>query len=447
MFAQARSLGTSMIAAAQDLEKLMEGSRAAEAGAMLANQTIKNFMRIDDAGKTAEMIQKITGKANVAVKRDFRAGAFGFERTNDLDVVETERVSLQKLQSFGQGEGIINAVGRTHFMKWFYMGKDIEKHRVPKYRVNRFLQVPTPTTEEVIANSLAIHDVKDPYRKGQELVHKLTQRTPVDLRVPPDTMITALQAESMRIGPHVSAEARGIRLYMAARAQLLAEDAQMSQQEASGGLILEGEDEELDGATTATRETSPAEQPVAMDMGPEDDLLAGVLGFATPFQRKPTEILGLDQAIVLDAAPVASPLSLDPFEALVQTPGQGAALTRVAQLQRDASISRVLPTEGGAAPAFVGAPDDWIALATGDAVEMVHAPRSSDDTVVGFTQATMDKVVVAEELLRSADPPAGARHVERVVAARITPVTRPESLKDEDDIFSLLDTLEEKTST
>src|SRR5690606_34720375 len=41
MFAQARSLGISMIAAAQDLEKLTEGNRAAEAGAMKGNTVNK----------------------------------------------------------------------------------------------------------------------------------------------------------------------------------------------------------------------------------------------------------------------------------------------------------------------------------------------------------------------------------------------------------------------
>lgn len=56
MFAQARSLGMSMIAAAQDIEKLTEGSRAAEAGAMLANAVAKYFMRIDDAQKTQKLI-------------------------------------------------------------------------------------------------------------------------------------------------------------------------------------------------------------------------------------------------------------------------------------------------------------------------------------------------------------------------------------------------------
>src|SRR5690606_10998705 len=54
MFAQARSLGISMIAAAQDLEKLTEGSRAAEAGAMLANTTNKIFMKNEDPKKTWE---------------------------------------------------------------------------------------------------------------------------------------------------------------------------------------------------------------------------------------------------------------------------------------------------------------------------------------------------------------------------------------------------------
>jgi len=447
MFAQARSLGTSMIAAAQDLEKLTEGNRAAEAGAMLANQTIKNFMRIDDANKTPEMIQKIVGKVYVAVKKDFRRGAFGFERTEEVDIMEVDRVTSTQLKKFKQGDAVLNAMGETSFMKWFYMGHDLLDHRVPRYRVNRFLQVPTPTPEEVIAHSVPLQKIKDPYQKGQSLVAKLDQREPVDLNVPADPMLAAVQDVSMRLNPHAPAEERAICLYMAARAALLAEDERQAR--AEGRKVPAAEPDLVNGAAPATvvpERAVLATEAGGLVMDVEDDAvdLNSVLGFQTPFQRKPQELLGLDEPVVRYEEPPPVSLGGDPFEALVRLPGRQMRLRTQQEVEAEASRILPLPTRDWSAAS--GPADDWISLAQAQAAEMVNAPRSSDNTVVGFTEQTMSKVVVAERLLDSPDPNAAARHVERVVAVRITPVTQPESLKDADDdnALALLDTLAEK---
>ena len=58
--------------------------------------------------------------------------------------------------------------------------------------------------------------------------------------------------------------------------------------------------------------------------------------------------------------------------------------------------------------------------------------RSSDNTVVGLNEPTMQKVEVVESLMRSPDPAEGAKALERVVAAKVTPQTTPEDESSED---------------
>jgi len=107
MFAQARSLGFAMIAAAQDIEKLTEGARAAEAGAMLANQVTKVFMRIDDANKTNEMIQKYLDKVTVALRKSYEwSDTTGFKRVPEVSTSKRlTPLTLKNLQSMEGGAG------------------------------------------------------------------------------------------------------------------------------------------------------------------------------------------------------------------------------------------------------------------------------------------------------------------------------------------------------
>lgn len=151
MFAMARSLGFSMIAAAQDVEKLTEGTRAAEAGAMLANQVCKIFMRIDDANKTNEMIQKYLGKVNVAIKETYEyRGMMGFKRMAEVKVAELPVATLTNLQSLPPGRAILNSMGKTFKVSTFYIGDFLQKYPRETFHINRFLQVRATTLKEVL---------------------------------------------------------------------------------------------------------------------------------------------------------------------------------------------------------------------------------------------------------------------------------------------------------
>lgn len=241
MFAQARSLGFAMVASAQDIEKLTEGPRAAEAGAMLANQVTKIFMRIDDANKTNEMIQKYLGKVNVALKETYehRSGT-GFKRMSEVKVQEIPVATLQNLQGLGAGKAIINTMGQTFKIATFYVGSFLEKHPTQNYHINRFLQIRSLTDKEILEGietedgkemtSMAINVQSDAQVKGAVLKAYLTSDEPFpDLRAVADTatysvkhdkavgLLNAVSKAADKLPANVVGSQRAIVLYRIAR--------------------------------------------------------------------------------------------------------------------------------------------------------------------------------------------------------------------------------------
>ena len=297
MFAQARSLGMSLIAAAQDIEKLTEGSRASEAGAMLANTTLKFFMRIDDAGKTAELIQKIIGKVRVGLRRSYKVGMAGsYKRESEVDIDYVDLLPTRRMQAFKQGEGVINALGRTTFMKWFYMGDDIKENHTDYFWVNRFLQVPPPSHEDLLEYSVDPKTIIDPYKQGIDLVDKLSGKKSVELHIDPNEVVAALAQASKSIPEGVSAAERGVLLYMAARAAILKgqttvgpQSGQQASETASGaqyGVVSSATNQDLSKDVDPNSIGSTGKE----DLSFLDDMLS--------LQRKPvSEIISAPEAI------------------------------------------------------------------------------------------------------------------------------------------------------
>lgn len=484
MFAQARSLGTCMIAAAQDLEKLTEGSKSAEAGAMLANQVTKFFMRIDDTGKTAEMVQKVVGKAQVAARKSFRYNQMGYSRKSDVDVVEADRVSTQMLQAFKQGEGVVNALGKTSFMRWFYMGKDIEEHRVDSYHINRFLQVASPTIDDVSARSIPVDEFNDPYRKARDLKRKLSGEIDAELRVDHDPVIDAIARVQDSLSPHMSAEDRMICLYQAARAAVIEAPYAQSSVKARGSGQMKhrplapalaeqaGEPQTPptpEGATLDPAPSAPSasiaasSRPgivaagapvVAPNISDVNDLAASdddVLAFlsSTPFERRPADaVLGYDTPSTGAPDEAVAAVALDPFDALLRS-GKTLKLDKAAAFKGE-FLRRFIAAPTAQDPDTglrIDSHDDWIGDALRQTEELLATPRSSDNTVVGFNANTMNKVVQVERLMSSPEPEAGARALERVISVKVTPETiAQDPLADEEHVASLLELFAEKLS-
>lgn len=220
MFAQARSLGMSMIAAAQDIEKLTEGSRASEAGAMLANAVAKYFMRIDDAQKTQKLISDYVGKARVALYNQYELTAGGFRRDKAVTVETVERVTIDDMQSMKTGQGVINTRGKTFGVAGFYVGDYLEQYKMKDFRLNRFLQVRAVTAEEVEANAIKADALDDKVSRGLRLIDILRYKTSANLRVDDEMLISRVSRVAQGLPQNISGAERGAALYVAARKAL-----------------------------------------------------------------------------------------------------------------------------------------------------------------------------------------------------------------------------------
>jgi intracellular multiplication protein IcmO len=302
MNAQARSLGFSMIALAQDVEKLTEGSRQHEANAMMANEVIKYFLRVDDVNKSADMIQKMAPKVHAAMRHDYEKGSMGWTRSSDIVVKEVDRVNSEIMRNFSQGQGLFVAPGGVFQMRTFYLGDYLKKYMVKEFWINRFVQVLSPDPSEVDAMSVprsALAGRKQ--ERGRRLLEVLQYRTTLALAPEVDAVIDAAAAMAESIPRSVGPAERAIALYMAARQKVLelqagapapvASDAGLAGeqgQDTAEGVwrktsAPEGEDPESIDPHQAGSSSSAGAQADAAD--PEDPLAF----LSVPFQRKPIE--------------------------------------------------------------------------------------------------------------------------------------------------------------
>lgn len=499
MFAQARSLGMCMIAAAQDLEKLTEGNRAAEAGAMLANQVAKFFMRIDDANKTYEFISKILGKVSVAVRHSFEMAGVGYKRTKEIDVTEVDRVSLKELQSKGAGEAVFNSAGKTVRAMSLYAGKDLEKHRSEEFFVLRFLQVEPPTNDEIDAHSIPVERMDDKVERGSRMLEILRYERSRTGQTPPlDHMISAVAIEAKSLNEFVRAPERAIALYEAAKRALAGVssdvpdgigEGRQSARVSTAEIQPAGTHREASRDVAAAAEQAPVHTPasaafagidadpaVSAAFAPSDDEGVDPLAFLnSPFERKPAELLlgNTERQVVAEEAGVQEhdvPRP-DPGDVVgqIMASGKGLNLRRSsreaefaaaeqATVQAITTISRgispdpIVPVpEAQAAGSGIPAIDlslkptdgSWISEAV-DAASAELAQKSvNGKTVVGFSDTTMGHVAEIEAVLGSSAPMAAAKRLEVVVSAQVTPEASPsiDALRDEDDIDAFFDSI------
>lgn len=214
--AQARSLNFFLCALAQDLEKLTEGERMAEAGAMMANQASKFFMKIVGSDKTHELAAKTLGEAQVAVVR-------GFERETDLlgsirrdrqiGMEKRARISRETLESLPSGFATFAYRSRAHVMRTFYPSASVPRVRYP--RINRFLQIPDISNLMLTTCAVEMSPTQDKYQVDQ-VRKRLESLTPPAYDAPILSDVVQSIAEAARnMNPMTPALERGIVLYQA----------------------------------------------------------------------------------------------------------------------------------------------------------------------------------------------------------------------------------------
>jgi hypothetical protein len=288
----------------------------------------------------------------------------------------------------------------------------------------------------------------------------LKQEMTVNLQVPFDPVLEKVGQTASRLSPHLSPELRGIALYVAMRDAMkdgavldpAPAAGRTSQGQAHRQAPRQGPQDGFDGApgagAVAADATGGAGRPASSRILPpeqealiegddpdfledKDNPLAALN--LVPFERKPAaEILVSSDADLRRAREELDQALLDPIQSMLSNPMGTKSL--VDRRPPGKLLSAIVAAPEAIDPATglsLMPKDNWVADALIDAEEMINRPRSSDNTVVGLTQQTLENVEQVERLLDSPDPPKAAKAMERMVAVRVTPDTNPNAAGDD----------------
>ena len=419
MFAQARSLGISMIAAAQDLEKLTEGNRVSEAGAMIGNTVNKIFMKIDDPEKTWKLVSSTVGKVQVASYGSYEAdkGAGGYKRDLRVNVNETDMITYQEMQKYTEGQAVMNALGVTRRISTFYMGDWLEKLNNQNFHLNRFLQVAPPSSEDIEQFAVKVTRAKDvkAINNGTDLLAILrglmplqpAQSRPIFTEL--KRVTDKLDAEMSGLGPIE----RGVVLYLSLKRYL-----------ESGGVVDVPVSQPSSDVIPASVGLLGSDEAVSLAQALDEHGLPDPLSLI----RKPlSEVLA-----PINEQPLRSPLSKRGRFSVGGLESEGGSITippgmpefDFGQMDSGAEIDPIDDILAQGRPiAKPGSSAAWVNKAIGEAHKMAREPRSANQTVVGLSPDTMESLEDLERELGSPLPKSSAQSMQKVVSAQITPDT------------------------
>jgi len=215
--AQARSLNFFLCALAQDLEKLTEGDRAAEAGAMMANQATKFFMKIVGSDKTHDLAQKTLGEADVAVISGFETNTDslfgGIRRDINYKIEKRPRIGRKTLEELASGFATFAYRERAHVMRTFYPSPEVPRVRYP--RLNRFLQIHDLGETTMLTSTVELAPNADKWVMEKIRGILETGAAPSYPEQVTSDIIQSISRSATTMNPHTPAIERGIVLYQA----------------------------------------------------------------------------------------------------------------------------------------------------------------------------------------------------------------------------------------
>lgn len=215
--AQARSLNFFLCALAQDLEKLTEGDRAAEAGAMMANQATKFFMKIVGSDKTHDLAQKTLGEADVAVVSGFETNTDslfgGIRRDISYKIEKRPRIGRKTLEELASGFATFAYRERAHVMRTFYPSPEVPRVRYP--RLNRFLQIHDLGETTMLTSTVELAPNADKWVMEKIRGILETGAAPTYPEQVTSDIIQSISRAAAAMNPHTPAIERGIVLYQA----------------------------------------------------------------------------------------------------------------------------------------------------------------------------------------------------------------------------------------
>lgn len=449
MFAQARSLGMSMIALAQDLEKLTEGSRASEAGAMIGNTVNKFFMKIDDPNKTWDLVEKTLGKVSVAVYSRFKGkqGSSGFNREREVQVEERPFSSFKEMNKLKGGEGVLNALGHAERINSYYMGHWLGSLGNQHYHLNRFMQVYEASVDDLEKYALRI-ERKDGAKRSQNALWLLqrmrsSEVVSTDTVSPPQPFVELARVNEKINALHsgIAPLERGIVLYLALRKIVL------------GGEISTPKPDDSEVTPQLTQSISSEEftalaqsfdehglpDPLALLRKPVEDILEPTIDKEKEEElkaKKPSMFNFISNQDMENMPLDDEPHIHDAFEGPDVWPSAKNLDSSAFQMDEhdfesvEKDSSTVNPVEAilkqsnkidSSAPGVEQT--SWVTQALQQAYSLRGQSRSVDDSAIGLNEGAIEKLAELEVELGSDSPLESAHAMQKVVAAQITPET------------------------
>jgi len=469
MFAQARGLGMSMLAATQDLKKLTEGSRASEAGSMIGNALTKLFLKVDDPDDTWKLVSGTLGKIQVAEYAGYESGNYlgGFKRDDKLTVRESDVISPEEIRKFSPGQGVMNALGVTRRISTFYMGKWLSKLNNSNFHLNRFLQVYDPSSQDILDHSIAIPKAaRSAEQLKEDNANKLVGVLKGQRAAPADAPAQPIFTELSRIVgilnekvPNISPFARGVSLYLGLKSFINAEATGGAASGDAHDIISPASLPILGSAQTIHLAQALDEyglsDPLALIRKPIAEVLARIK--EDPIREPAQDVISHAGSTIegLDSRPraawpkVAAPISQElDFSApdvnplFAQTskgdPSSSNAGRDLGSPSFDQGIIDEILREGRpASKSVMSEPDMWLVDAVTQAESLSENPRSVDHSVVALSADALVELEGLEKELGNDRPKTAARTIQKVVAAQVTPQTvgKGEPSSDEIDAF------------
>lgn len=149
MWAQARSLGFSLVASGQDLQAFYRTSKE-ETLAIIGSSNFKVFGKVEDPTDTYDLIEKLSGEAYVSVVDKYSQnmnGVGGYQGSQEARIERVKRIELQDLKDQIEGEVHILVKSQIIRARLFYA----DPKQVTQYRLNHFLKVAPPDQDELQA--------------------------------------------------------------------------------------------------------------------------------------------------------------------------------------------------------------------------------------------------------------------------------------------------------
>lgn len=152
--AQMRSLGLMLVISAQDIQRFVAQFKG-EYQTVNANTLVKWFMALQDEKDTFELAKATAGKDYYAelgeMKRTPGTVSSSYEEANTTYIREKNRITLDELKDLNPGEGFISFKSALVPGSAIYIPDDEKLSSKLELRINRFIDVGTPTEADLIA--------------------------------------------------------------------------------------------------------------------------------------------------------------------------------------------------------------------------------------------------------------------------------------------------------